>query len=125
MPTTLRLTALHLALAAMMLRALMPVGWMPNPAGAAGALFVICTADGPLLQTGQHDHGKHAPDDGQHSHEECPFAAAPHVAAPVTVAQIALPSFFGRFSNPPLASVSVVFTAVYQPQSPRAPPLFA
>ena len=34
-----RRTAVVLALAAMMLRALMPAGWMPNPAGAGESLF--------------------------------------------------------------------------------------
>lgn len=116
----LRIAAIHLALAAMMLRGLMPVGWMPNPDGASQSLFVICTMYGPIQQADRH--GSHKSDDGQHSHEECPFAAAPHVASAATVAQIALPSYFGRFFNPPAAHAAAVRLAVYQPQSPRAPP---
>jgi hypothetical protein len=114
--------AIHLALAAMMLRALVPVGWMPNTTGASGSFFTICTMDGPVHLADQHDQGKHTPDDGQHGHDECPFAAAPHFAAPLTVAKLALPSYFGRFSNPPSTAAAVVQLAVYQPQSPRAPP---
>ena len=40
-----RRAAVVLALAAMMLRGLMPAGWMPNPAGAGESLFVICDMD--------------------------------------------------------------------------------
>ncbi|HEY2835096.1 MAG TPA: hypothetical protein VGI89_00910 [Rhizomicrobium sp.] len=40
-----RRAAVVLALAAMMLRGLMPAGWMPNSAGAGESLFVICDMD--------------------------------------------------------------------------------
>lgn len=121
-----RLAAVHLAFVAMVLRALLPAGWMPDATGTAGAFFVVCTMDsGPVHQTDLHQPGKPAPDGGQHSHEECPFSAAPHVAAPVTVAQLALPAYFAIFSNPPSVAASAGPSALYQPQSPRAPPLFA
>lgn len=118
-----RTAAVHVALVAMLLRALLPAGWMPNPTGTTESFFVLCTMDGPIQQADQHDQGKHAPDDGQHGHDACPFAAAPHVAAPVTVTAIAQPSLFARFSNPPGVTIAKVSFAVYQPQSPRAPPL--
>ena len=47
-----RRAAVILALAAMMLRGLMPAGWMPNPAGAGESLFVICDMDQDMPQTG-------------------------------------------------------------------------
>src|SRR5579862_2719633 len=97
-----RRTAVVLALAAMMLRGLMPAGWMPNPAGASESLFVICDMDQDMPQAGMAgmdmshmdmsamdmskmdmsgmDHapsGKHAMDSHQ---QACPFGAAPHVA---------------------------------------------
>ena len=125
MPTRLRLAALHLALAAMMLRALLPAGWMPNPAGFAESLFVICTADGPIWPIGQSEHRHHTPDDRQQSHEACPFAAAPHVAGPAILAQIDLLPLLGRLSDPPATAMVVRHRTPYQPQAPRAPPLFS
>ena len=125
MPHRFRLAAVHFALVAMLLRALLPAGWMPNPVGAGDSFFVVCTMDGAVQQADQHQQGKHTPDDGQHGHEECPFAAAPHVAAPATVALLAQPSYFGRFSNPPRLAPVAVATSSYQPQSPRAPPAFS
>ena len=93
-----RCLALILALAAMALRALLPMGWMPNPAGFAETPLVICLMDTPsgldtsqamdMSQAGQmsgmdmsnpdmhgHDH------DQRQNGEPCPFAAAPHIAA--------------------------------------------
>jgi Protein of unknown function (DUF2946) len=125
MPHRFRFAAIHLALAAMLLRALLPAGWMPNPAGIGESIFIVCTMDGPVQQADQHQQGKHMPDDGQRGHEECPFAAAPHIAAPAAVALLALPSYFGRFSNPPSLTAATATASSYQPQSPRAPPLSA
>jgi hypothetical protein len=114
-----RFVAVQLALAALILRALLPAGWMPNPHGG-GAAFVVCTIDGAAAPD-RKGPGKTAPDSG-HQHEECPFAAAPHLAAPAIVAQLALPSILGRRFNPPRTSVAAVHAVDYQPQSPRAPP---
>src|ERR1700749_4382757 len=86
-----RRAAVVLALAAMMLRALMPAGWMPNPAGAGESLFVICDMDQDMTAMDMSkrdmpgmdmsmDHGpsgKHSMDGHQ---QACPFGAAPHVA---------------------------------------------
>jgi len=95
---TFRLAAVQLALAAMVLRALLPMGWMPNPEGY-----------------GQ-DHGQ------QQNNEQCPFAAAPHAAAPVTVAEVAPPSVLSRFVVHEAAPQAVHGAGHHQPQSPRAPP---
>lgn len=117
-----RHAAVHLALIAMMLRALLPVGWMPNPTGTGDGAFIICTMDGPVQSMDPHHApGKKTPVDGR-SHEECPFAAAAHVAAPATVAHLASPSVAGHFFGPPAAAIAVARVAEHQPQSPRAPP---
>jgi hypothetical protein len=115
-----RFVAVQLALAALMLRALLPAGWMPNPHGG-GAALVVCTIDG-AAKPDRKGSGKTVPDSG-HQHEECPFAATPHLAAPAIVAQLALPSILGRCFNPPQIGIAAVHTVDYQPQSPRAPPL--
>jgi hypothetical protein len=121
MTRNFRIAAVHLALAAMLLRALLPAGWMPN--AEPGSFLTICTMDGSVHQVDQHQPGRHTPDDTQHGHDECPFAAAPHVASAAVSAQLAMPSTFGRFSNPPGVADSDAKFSRYQPQSPRAPPL--
>jgi hypothetical protein len=64
---------LHLALAAMILRAFLPAGWMPNLQGDGRTALVICTMDGPVVDTsGKALAGK----DDPRAHESCPFAAA-------------------------------------------------
>src|SRR5580704_4013467 len=46
-----RRALVHIALAALILRAFLPAGWMPNPKGPAQSAFVICTMDGPVIGT--------------------------------------------------------------------------
>ena len=79
--TRARLAAIHLALAGMLLRALLPTGWMPGPGGQPGSALVICSMGGGAAPTG--DHGslpsKRQPD-GRSDHDGCPFATAPHLA---------------------------------------------
>ena len=138
---TFRLAAVQLALAAMMLRALLPTGWMPNPDGFAQSPLVICLMDmssgmpqamdmshdmdmsamdmsKPMDMQG-HDHGQ------QQNNEQCPFAAAPHVAAPFTIAEIAPPSELAHFAETPTSHTQFAFALDYHPQSPRAPPEIA
>jgi hypothetical protein len=67
-----RSAAISLALAAMLLRALLPDGWMPS---ATASPFTICSVD-----VGHHD-GK-APADQERSHTPCAFAAAAPLAPP-------------------------------------------
>ena len=125
MARNLRLLAVHLALAAMILRALLPAGWMPNLSGQPGSALIVCSMDGGAgLST---DHGglpsKHQPD-GRGEHDGCPFAAAPHLAtAGISPAihqpqlvQTLVPGFGQGHAAPALSG--------YAPQSPRAPPFF-
>ncbi len=121
--TRARLAAIHLAIAAMLLRALLPVGWMPDATGTTA--FAICTMDASGHHAQQQLPGKPDPADGQHGHDECPFAAAHHVAAPSVAGRLAAPSFVGHvadFSHPMTDSGRV---AEYGPHSPRAPPHLA
>jgi hypothetical protein len=120
MNRTIRHIAVHLALAAMMLRALLPAGWMPN-AVQAGAPFVICTLHGALHLSGDPAPHKQQPDDGQR-HDLCPFAAAPHLSSPAADAAIHAPfAIAARAFTPDYAAPAALRTA-FSPQSPRAPP---
>jgi len=128
--------AVQLALAAMMLRALLPMGWMPNPDGFSQSPLVICLMDMPAGMDMSHamdmskpmDMGMpgHGQDHGQQpSNEQCPFAAAPHVAASPAIAEIAPPSELAHFAEKPVSRTLAAFALAYHPQSPRAPPHFA
>jgi len=120
-----RLAAIYVALAAMMLRALVPAGWMPNTASAQGVPIILCTMDGPVHivvgPDGQPVKQKPAQDDGRH-HEICPFGAAPHFATPVPALVLKIPAAEAHFAAL-AAEPSIVGGAQrYSRQSPRAPP---
>ena len=79
--TSFRRAAVCLALVAMMLRGLMPAGWMPNPDGAGTSLFVICDMDQAdmskmdmsHMDMSAMDHAPaHKPSSNSHQHEACP-----------------------------------------------------
>src|ERR1700760_2250340 len=71
-----RQIAVSLALCAMLLRALLPDGWMPAAAGT-GAFFEICSVDGT------HTGGSKAPTkQDQQQHAPCAFAAVGHLSPP-------------------------------------------
>jgi hypothetical protein len=139
--TSFRRAAVCLALVAMMLRGLMPAGWMPNPDGAGTSLFVICDMDQADMSKMDMSHmgmsgmdmskmdmsaighdPAHKPSSDSHQHEACPFAAAPHVATPSTVVALLLPSLSEHFSPQLAGGLLAVQSPAYAPQSPRAPP---
>lgn len=106
----------QLALAAMIVRALLPTGWMPG--ASVDTPFVVCTMNGPL---------QHAPDNGKvpaDHHDICPFAAAPHLAAVPELPQIFLPQIHAAAAEADRA-YAVILSARFSPGSPRAPPLNA
>jgi hypothetical protein len=121
----LRHAAVLLALVAMVLRALLPAGWMPNLTGTGESAFVICTMDGPV-QSAAKDHGpgKPTPDDGR-QHEACPFAAAPHVATSSAVAALRASVVSNSVARYAPSQRLTPEPARYAPQAPRAPPSFA
>lgn len=122
----LRFAAVHLALAAMVLRALLPAGWMPG--ASAGTPLVVCTMNGleQIVLGADGKPLKHQPSqDGALHHEMCPFAAAAHLASPSAPAEPALPGY-AIFRSQDVASNYVATGAQrHAPQSPRAPPAFA
>ncbi len=107
--------ARHVAFVALMLRALLPGGWMPD----AHAGLVICSTG--TLGVIHHD-GAPTKQDGHSQQQECPFAAAAQLAAAPDAPQIALPAFHAFAAQTDRAYASA-FAARFTPQSPRAPPL--
>jgi hypothetical protein len=58
----MKMLARHILLAALLLRALVPLGWMPGSAQLGQAAWVICTADGQI------QHGTPGKDDATQQH---------------------------------------------------------
>jgi hypothetical protein len=109
----------HLALAALILRGLLPAGWMPNPSGLGDTAFVICTMDGPVSATD----GKTLPGkDDPRAHETCPFAAAAQPAQTTDFVALAAPQLSSTAAPRELASgLESRRTSFLKPAS-RAPP---
>jgi len=114
----------HVALAALILRALLPTGWMPD----AQAGLTICSLEtGPAvahLGTVHHDGAPGHSSHGKADHQECPFAAAAHFAAPPQNVMLALPAVHAFAAAADQARAAVI-AARFSPGSPRAPPLNA
>ncbi|HWY60700.1 MAG TPA: DUF2946 family protein [Rhizomicrobium sp.] len=123
MTRNIRLAVVHLALVALLLRALLPTGWMPNPAGAAGAPFIICTLDGPALAVDGKGH-KQTPDDPR-SHESCPFAAAASLAPPVGFVRLVAPELTRSPAPRTLAAGLSARDGPFSRPAARAPPALA
>lgn len=106
----------HIALVALILRAMLPSGWMPD----AHAGLTICSA---TLGVVDQDHvpGQH---DGKSQQDDCPFAASAHMAPASSTPQLVMPALHAV-----LASTDRIYAASlaahFTPQSPRAPPLAA
>lgn len=112
-----RSVAVALALAAMLLRALLPDGWMPS---SHAAPFTICS-----VVSVHHDSGKPSQPEQEHRHAPCAFAAAAPLAPPAITTLT-----FGISARP--VAISSGFTDDRATTSPpqrantaRAPPAFA
>ncbi len=127
MKRSFRLAAVHIALAAMLLRAWMPTGWMPSADAATGSPIAICTMNGSvqldLSSDGKPIKHKQSSDDSRHR-DLCPFATAPHMALAVAM-DFAPPSPVSKTAQRAVHRDCAAQSARYAPQSPRAPPHFA
>jgi hypothetical protein len=86
-------------LAAFMLRALIPTGWMPQASTSGdGVTLVICTVAGlQEITLGPDGHPQPTGDEGQASagHDPCPFAAVTKFTPPALTALLVLPTDYG------------------------------
>jgi hypothetical protein len=108
----------HILLIALLLRALVPLGWMPGSAALGQSVFIICAADGSVT------HGTPGKDDAGSRHEPCAFAAA-HVMAPPEAGAFALPLLQATAMDHMAAPAILRVAAAFTPQAPRAPPVSA
>jgi hypothetical protein len=106
--------AVSLALCAMVLRALLPDGWMP--AASAAVPLVICSIDGT-----HHTKAPGAPTQPQ-SHAPCAFAAAAPLAPPSPPVTIANAIDDATALAPSVRDSRFFDAPDYQPNAARAPP---
>ena len=128
----LRLAATYAAIAAMMLRALLPEGWMPGTTPSGMPALVICSMDEPVQvmpdhgMSGAMDMSKPMPAHGDNGHHEtCPFAASPHFAAPAGLTVLAEASATSARGEIVENFAQGPDGRRHSPQAPRAPPALA
>jgi hypothetical protein len=108
--------AVTLALSAMLLRAVLPAGWMPNVTGVGGAALVICSVDGT------HHLPSQDPTRSQHDDHMCPFAAVAHLAPPQLPPAVAQPSAVAALA--PHFDAPLAVSHLHDPgHAPRGPPV--
>lgn len=107
----------HLAIIALLVRAMVPAGWMPD----AHALVICSTSLSPVIH---YDGGQKPSDNDKHqaARQDCAFAAAAQLAAAPDAIQLALPAFHA-FAALTDAGRAATIAARFSPGSPRAPPL--
>jgi hypothetical protein len=105
--------ARHLAIIALLVRGMLPAGWMPDAQGG----LTLCS----VATLGVIHHDGQGPADGKVQHEECAFAAAAHLAATPDAPQLILPAFHS-FAAETDGHYAAEVSAHFTPQSPRAPP---
>jgi hypothetical protein len=113
-----KLLARHLLLAALLLRALVPLGWMPGAPQLGQAAWIICSADGQI------GHGTPGKDDSRQHEQPCAFAGLHVIAAP-DVPVFAAPSLRATALAPRIAATVAVRAARFTTGAPRAPPAFS
>jgi hypothetical protein len=107
----------------MILRALVPAGWMPATGG--GTTLTICTGSG-LAQIHLDGQGKPVKGDASHKSQDiCPFAAVAHLAPPMPVAVLDVRSLLTTRARPYRAADQFRSPPLLDAASPRGPPLSA
>ncbi len=115
-----------LLLAAFMLRALIPTGWMPQTSdGADGVTLVICTVAG-LQEIALGPEGQPQPaDDGSQAnagHDPCPFASVAKFTPPALTAILVPPANVAGVA--PVAHAAALPSATHlRLAESRAPPV--
>ena len=109
----------HLAIIALLVRAMLPAGWMPD----AHALVICSTSLSTVIH---YDGGSKPSDNDKHqaAHQDCAFAAAGTLAAAPDAPYIALPAFHAFSARSDDARAALIASR-FSPGSPRAPPLNA
>ncbi len=117
--------AIWLALAGILLRALLPVGWMPNPGGLAhGAPIILCTAEGVRsILIGEDGKPLESGEQSLPAYHDAPCAFAAAVPLSPPSAGITLPAPSIAADAPELPQWQDAFFSLrFSPATPRGPP---
>jgi len=118
----------HVLLAALLLRALVPHGYMPDLSASADGVikFVICSAAGAKVVTLNPD-GTTSEDKGTPGHmgEPCAFAASSHLPLPEIASVEIAPPEFVALAGPALAHDILPPARAGPPLGSRGPPLLS
>jgi|SRR5579862_985382 len=127
--STLRALAVTFALAGMLLRGLLPEGWMPS---ASVSPLMLCSMDAqqasaPPTDTmagmpGMSKAPAHTPMQDR-SHAPCAFAAAAPLSPPPAVLLGVPPTLLATRFGSRIARLVIVRSAAHRPNAARAPPL--
>lgn len=122
-----RSVAFVVVMTAMLLRAALPSGWMPDPAQGHGSLLVMCSVAGHAhFNSGAGgERLKHKPAHGDTHSDICPFAAASPLAPFHAAIALPDPGLSIALARLPLPRVVAIAASQYKPNSPRAPPVLA
>lgn len=118
-----RISVFLLALAAIAMRAVVPVGWMPGTS-ADGTPIVLCTAQGLaeiILDADGKPVGPDTPQDVTHHDTPCVFSAAAHLAAPPAIFEPAPALSYVVLGQPDQVTPAALSRAI-RPVQARAPP---
>ena len=101
----------------MLLRALLPAGWMPQAVAATGSPFVICTMSGPVHPAPGHqaDHDR--------AKAPCVFASAAPLSPPADAAAGLVPVSAVAPFHLAVARDTKARDPSHRPNAPRAPPV--
>ncbi|HZZ36935.1 MAG TPA: hypothetical protein VFE03_14520 [Caulobacteraceae bacterium] len=108
-----------LLVAAVMFRAMIPAGWMPNPATPFAAPLVICTSEGARLANPPGAPAKHQ---AARPHDVCVFAAVASTPGPNLFLPAARTSAAERLDRPGIDRAEPGPASRHRDQAPRAPP---
>lgn len=118
----IRSAATSLALIAMLLRALLPAGWMPATTGAHHTTLVICTMNGPKRVSLPDEPTKKQPSHEDRENGPCPFGAAATAFAPPAPVALVLPCAVNEPSEQPVAIACFHAAPPSGALGPRSPP---
>ncbi len=105
----------HILLAALLIRALLPMGWMPGQVQLGEAAFIICAADGSI------QHGAPGKDESARPHQPCAFAAAAQLFDLPDAVSVAAPSLVA-FDASIITARDIHAAPLFIAHAARAPP---
>lgn len=123
-----RVAVIHVVLVAMLVRALVPAGWMPGTMPSHAAALVVCPMEGGGQMTmadgmamDHNDQAPKSPDQDHSKHQtSCPYAMTSHWVPPA-VSAVPIPSgISATVAERPI--LIVARERLHLPQIPRAPP---